>query len=73
MFMYQKKMEMLMNEKKMTRRRIPNDGAVQILKGRIGSCATFISQYEKAAKQSMETMSKAMLYGASHPTKGAWL
>ncbi len=71
--MYQKKIEMLMKEKKMTRRSTPNEGAVQILNGKMGSLATLISQYENAVKHNSEMVSRAMLYGAFHAVEGAWL
>ena len=48
--MYQKKIPKLMKEKKMASIRMPNEGAFQILKGSIGSLATFASQYAKPVK-----------------------
>lgn len=60
MFMYQKKMPKLIKEKKMASIRMPKEGAFQMLKGRIGSLATFISQYAKPAKWMMDTMRRAI-------------
>ncbi len=60
MFMYQKKMPRLMKEKSVTSMRLPNDGDFQMLKGKIGSLATFSSQYEKPAKWRMETIRRTI-------------
>jgi len=49
-----------MKEKKMASIRIPNEGAFQMLKGSIGSLATFVSQYAKPAKWMTDRIRRAI-------------
>jgi hypothetical protein len=58
--MYQKKIPKLIKAKRIESIRMLNEGTFQILKGRIGSLATFISQYENARKCMMDTMRSAI-------------
>jgi hypothetical protein len=62
-----------MNEKKMVSMRVPKEGLFQMLNGRMGSFATLVSQYQKAAKWRTETTRRAISYGSSQPARGAWL
>jgi hypothetical protein len=49
----------------------PNDGAVQIVRGRMGSFATFHSHRTKATKWRIETIRTMYSYGSRHPIAGA--
>ena len=73
MFMYQKKMPRLMNEKKMVSNRMPNEGAFQMLKGKMGSFANLISQNAKAPIWMKDAIRRTIMYGELHPAIGAWL
>jgi hypothetical protein len=56
-----------------TTTRAKNEGAVQMSKGMMGFFATLCSQKPKAPNKTKETTSRAVSYGVSHPTAGAWL
>lgn len=58
--MYQKKMPKLIKEKKMASIRMPKEGVFQMLKGSIGSLATFASQYVKPARKMTERIRRVI-------------
>lgn len=51
----------------------PNEGAVQMVRGRMSCFANFHSQMMKAMKCRIETVRRMYSYGLRHPTAGAWL
>jgi hypothetical protein len=71
--MYQIKIPTAMMVRKETIITRPNDGAVQIVRGRMGSFATFHSHRTKATKWRIEMIRRMYSYDSCHPTPGAWL
>lgn len=62
-----------MKVKRTTMTKAENEGALKIVKGRMGCAANFCSQIAKATNKKNATTRSEIWSGESHPVVGAWL